>query len=145
MSHWPGMPGQEWDIEASFRLRIMDYSPNRFLSLSFVLFLTWGTHTYIWRNFCLIFLIYSAISSNISFVTHPDITCIMNPTRANWTLDRVSESHETQKTDRNLVPIPTKSSCRQLIPSIHPSQPRYSNPSIYETPRECLQRPLSTM
>ena len=51
MSHWPGMQGQEWDIEASFRLRIMDYSPNRFLSLSVVPFLTWGTHTYICCNF----------------------------------------------------------------------------------------------
>jgi len=41
MSNWPGMWGQEWVIEASFRLRIMDYSPNRFLSLWVVLFLTW--------------------------------------------------------------------------------------------------------
>ena len=31
----------------------------------------------------------------------------MNPTRANRTLDQVSESQETQKSDRNLAPIPT--------------------------------------
>ena len=67
MSHWPVMQGQEWDIETSFRLRIMDYSPNRFLSLWVVLFLTWGTHTYICCNFFAIFLTYSASPSNTSF------------------------------------------------------------------------------
>ena len=67
MSHWPVMQGQEWDIETSFRLRIMDYSPNRFLSLWVVFFLTWGTHTYICCNFFAIFLTYSASPSNTSF------------------------------------------------------------------------------
>jgi hypothetical protein len=47
-SHWPGMWGQEWGIEASFRLRIMDYLPNRLLSLWVM------THTYICCNSCLI-------------------------------------------------------------------------------------------
>jgi hypothetical protein len=31
----------------------------------------------------------------------------MNPTRANRTLDQFRESPETQKSDRNLAPIPT--------------------------------------
>jgi hypothetical protein len=51
-SQWSGMWGQEWGIEASFRLRIMDYLPNRLLSLWVVLFLPWGKHTYIESKLC---------------------------------------------------------------------------------------------
>ena len=52
-SQWSGMRGQEWGIETSFRLRIMDHLPNKFPSLWVVLFLTWGTHTYV-ENFAYI-------------------------------------------------------------------------------------------
>jgi hypothetical protein len=47
MSRWLGVWqwGQEWGIETSFRLRIMDHLLNKFLSFWVVLFLTWGTHT----------------------------------------------------------------------------------------------------
>ena len=51
-SQWPGMWGQEWGIETSFRLRIMDYLPNRFLSLKRVFYLTCRMHTYV-EFFCL--------------------------------------------------------------------------------------------
>ncbi len=50
MSQWSDMWRQEWGIETSFRLRIMDHLPNKFLSLWVVLFLTWGTHTLICWN-----------------------------------------------------------------------------------------------
>jgi hypothetical protein len=43
-SQWSGMWGQEWDIETSFRLRIMDHLPISLSSLWGVLFLTIGTH-----------------------------------------------------------------------------------------------------
>ncbi len=92
----------------------MDYSPNRFLSLWVVLFLTLGSHTYTCCNFLLNILnifcepighILWELFENPSI--HPDITDIMNQTRANRTLDQVRDSQETQKSDRNLAPIPT--------------------------------------
>ena len=46
-SQWSVMRGQEWGIETSFRLRIMDHLPNTFPSLWVVLFLPWGMHTYV--------------------------------------------------------------------------------------------------
>jgi hypothetical protein len=92
----------------------MDYSPNRFLSLWVVLFLTWESHIYTCCNFLLNILnifcelighIFWELFENPSI--HPDITDIMNQTRANRTLDQVRDSQETQKSDRNLAPIPT--------------------------------------
>ncbi len=108
-SQWPGMWGQEWDIEASFRLRIMDYLPNRLLSLWIALFLTWGTHTYICCNSCLI-------------------------------LNTKPTHRETKK---SRYPMFLSLQFRPIqIPS-----PKLKSPSasISETPRECLQRPLSTV
>ena len=75
-------------------------------------------HTYVvifWLNILNIFCdflqhILWALFENPSI--HPDITDIMNPSRANLTLDQVSESHEIQKADRKPRPNPDKSSCR---------------------------------
>jgi len=142
-SQWPGMWGQEWGIEASFRLRIMDYLPKH-LSLWVVLFLTWGTYTYICCNSCLISLTSSVMPSNTSFEsflrTHPFIHTSETPwNQTVWSNTR-PDHRETNKSRTPMFPL------LQFRPiQIPPPNPRSPNASISETPRECLQRPLSTV
>jgi hypothetical protein len=93
---------QEWDIEASFRLRIMDYLPNRLLSLWVVLFLTWGTHKYICCNSCLMSLTSSAIPSNTSFErffrSHP----LIHTSETSWIQTVWSNPRPAHREPRNL-------------------------------------------